>query len=422
MRYKLSACSIWEYGQRTDAAGRPHQEDSLYPQLSPSVGASPRAASTDERLFIVCDGMGGHDAGEVASATVCYAMSEHITRHTSPEGEFTRNDLQQALDAAFDALDRKDTGAEKKMGTTLTLLKFHAGGYTMAHMGDSRIYHFRPGEDRDSTRIVHVTNDHSLVNDLVKIGELTPEQARTSKKKNIITRALQPHMEHKPQAEIYESDDLRVGDYFYLCSDGMLEQTDDDNLRYIFSEQGGRLQAKADLLRRAAQDNRDNHTALLIRVDAVKGAPQTAGLEKNSKPRSPLRWLLLLVALLVAAWLVGKRLLPPRSETPPADTEQTEQVEQTEPSAAPSHPQQPVVTPPEAPGEDTVTVGAEATDADATPQVPAEPPTPQIPQEQIEPQESYEPSEPSEQPASGASGEEQTSLSASDLHAILSQT
>lgn len=96
----------------------------------------------------------------------------------------------------------------------------------------------------------------------------------------------------------------------------------------------------------------------------------------NGKHRSLRRWLPVLVALLVAAWLVGKRLLPPRAETPPADTEQAEQ---TEPPSTPSHSQQSIVSPPEAPGEDTAMAGAGATDADAASQPPASPETPQTP-------------------------------------------
>lgn len=361
MKYQLSACSIWEYGKRTDAAGNPHQEDSLYPRPAGTVGSKSSAAATSERLFIVCDGMGGHDAGEVASATVCEAMSQYITSHTSPAGPFTTADLQQAIAAAFDALDAEDTGAEKKMGTTMTLLKFHDRGYTMAHMGDSRIYHLRPGKDKEHTSIVHVTSDHSLVNDLVKIGELTPEEARTSKQKNVITRAMQPHMERRPKADIHESDDIREGDYFYLCSDGMLEQMEDDNIRFIFSGESGNMQRKADMLRKATQDNRDNHTALIIRVDKVDGvtlksdeestelvatvsAPIVTGewqqttqhsasheSRNDDTQNSRTQWMLLLIIVLLAGvlyFLWGHR--PPKElqepEDPPTEQPQPQKV------------------------------------------------------------------------------------------------
>ena len=217
MKFKLKAYSIQEFGQRKDAQGNPHQEDSIYPLHGKQTDA--------DRLFILCDGMGGHDAGEVASATVCEAMSQSVNASVpNSEALFTDDMLLKAVADAFHALDQKDNGASKKMGTTMTFLKLHAGGATIAHMGDSRVYHIRPGKDADSTQILFVTEDHSLVNDLIKIGELTPEEAKVSPQKNIITRAMQPHMERQPKADIHHVTDIKPGDYFYLCSDGMLEE------------------------------------------------------------------------------------------------------------------------------------------------------------------------------------------------------
>ena len=183
MKYKIKVYSILEFGQRKDAEGRPHQEDCLFPM--------PGKESDSDRLFILCDGMGGHDAGEVASATVCEAMSRTILNGgRGASGIFTQEDFEKAIGAAFLALDGKDTGAPKKMGTTMTFLKLHEGGAFTAHIGDSRIYHIRPGKSGADTRILHETSDHSLVNDLIKIGEMTREEARTSKQKNIITPRL----------------------------------------------------------------------------------------------------------------------------------------------------------------------------------------------------------------------------------------
>lgn len=268
MKYKLKVYSIWEFGQRKDAEGNPHQEDSLYPPFGKATEA--------DRTFILCDGMGGHDAGEVASATVCEAMSASIRDNGhDAEGVFTNEDLKAAIAAAFDALDRKDSGAEKKMGTTMTFLKFHNEGVTIAHMGDSRVYHIRPGKTGEETQILHETEDHSLVNDLVKIGELTREEARFSKQKNVITRAMQPNQERRPKADEYHTADIKPGDYFYMCSDGMLEQPEMENgqvLKNIFSAQGGTDERRIEILRGATEENRDNHTAFIIRVEDVTGS------------------------------------------------------------------------------------------------------------------------------------------------------
>ncbi len=256
-----------EFGQRVDSNGNPHQEDSIYPL--------PENISDSDRVFIVCDGMGGHDAGEVASATVCEAMGKSVLANAAdPEGEFTDEMLAKAITDAFDALDKKDTGAAKKMGTTMTFLKLHDKGATIAHMGDSRVYHIRPGKDENSTAILFETVDHSLVNDLVKIGEMTPEEAKTSRQRNVITRAMQPNMERRPRADVYHTADIKPGDYFYMCTDGMLETADDASIKYVFSDELGDAKAKVEILRKGTEPNRDNHSAIIIHVlDVIDPLP-----------------------------------------------------------------------------------------------------------------------------------------------------
>lgn len=250
MKFKLTARSIHELGQRSN------QEDSLYPQLTKDA--------QDGSLYILCDGMGGHAAGEVASQTVCETMSRYIETHTREDGFFDEKDFYAALNAAYDALDAKDTEDEKKMGTTLTFVKFHSGGCFIAHIGDSRIYHIRPSEHR----ILHVTRDHSLVNDLIRLGELTPEEAKTSRQKNVITRAVQPHQETRTKADCLNITDLKEGDYFYMCSDGMLEQAEDEEIVNILSLQRPD-EEKIKILIGTTKNNKDNHSAHLIRIKKV---------------------------------------------------------------------------------------------------------------------------------------------------------
>lgn len=265
MKFKLQACNIWELGQRA------RQEDSIFPPYG--------KITAEDRLFVLCDGMGGHDAGDIASSTVAEAMGHAILAHVpNAEGPFTDDQFREALSEAFDALDSKDNGAAKKMGTTMTFLKFHSGGCTIAHIGDSRVYHIRSGATAAETRILFQTTDHSLVNDLVRVGELTPEEAKTSPHKNVITRAMQPNMERRPKADIYHTSDLAAGDYFLMCSDGILEQMEDENLQYIFSEKTGDLAQKADMLIRVTEQNHDNHTAVLVRIDEVIGTPEVLEL------------------------------------------------------------------------------------------------------------------------------------------------
>lgn len=277
MKYKIRAYSILEFGKRKDSEGNPHQEDSLFPKYG--------KLTDSDRTFILCDGMGGHDAGEVASATVCEAMGTSIINdgHDS-DGVFTREDFENALADAFNALDKKDNGADKKMGTTMTFLKLYNEGAFIAHIGDSRVYHIRPGKTGKDTEILFETSDHSLVNDLIKIGELTREEARTSRQKNIITRAMQPHMSQRPKADIHIAKDIQAGDYFFMCSDGMLEQPDMEDgksLRNIFSKAGGTDEEKVKILRSVTNENNDNHSAFIIHILYVNGSKENTAENKG---------------------------------------------------------------------------------------------------------------------------------------------
>lgn len=311
MEYKLKVFEIFEFGQRVDKEGNPHQEDSLYPEFG--------AVSDNDRMFILCDGMGGHDDGEVASRTVCEEMSKSVNESLAAGGEFSKDVFDKALDAAFNALDAKDPQAEskKKMGTTMTFLKLSASGAFVGHIGDSRVYHIRPGKTGKDTEILHKTHDHSLVNDLLRVGELTPEEAKTFPRKNVLTRAMEAHLERRPKADVYTTADVRPGDYFYMCSDGMLEQMDDDRIREIFSAAGGGDSEKISALRKETADNKDNHSAIIVHITDVEGmAPKAAaaegGIERKNAPLTAkmaqkrgdkaarAKWMLLAIAAILA--------------------------------------------------------------------------------------------------------------------------
>lgn len=256
MKFKIKAYSLQELGQRAN------QEDSLFPALGKST--------SDDRLFVLCDGMGGHEKGEVASATVCETISRVILSTWHPDEALSDELFQQALSSAFDALDAKDNGEERKMGTTLTFLCLHAKGATVAHIGDSRIYQLRPASKNSPAQIVFRTQDHSLVNDLVKIGEITEEEAKHHPQKNVITRAMQPCQEHRAKADIAHLTDIKPGDYFFMCSDGMLEQSTDDNILNIITKPNATDEQKLEMLRNVTEENKDNHTAHLIHIDKVE--------------------------------------------------------------------------------------------------------------------------------------------------------
>ncbi len=270
MKFKIKAYNLQELGQRTN------QEDSLFPALGKST--------SDDRLFVLCDGMGGHEKGEVASATVCATLSRVILSAWHP-GEVLSDELfLQALSAAYDALDAKDNGEERKMGTTLTFLCLHSSGATVAHIGDSRIYQLRPASKNSPARIVFRTQDHSLVNDLVKIGEITEEEAKHHPQKNVITRAMQPCQEHRAKADIAHLTDILPGDYFYMCSDGMLEEASDENILNIITKPNATDEQKLEMLRNVTEENKDNHTAHLIHIDKVDGDASIASNEESHSP------------------------------------------------------------------------------------------------------------------------------------------
>ena len=236
-----------------------NQEDFLYPA----------EADTSTRVFVLCDGMGGHDNGEVASRTAATALGDGLKVYA----EVDESAFKSALESAYDALDAIDTNSAKKPGTTMTCVCLNADSVLVSHIGDSRIYQIRPSLfDKAAGRsgIVFQTADHSLVNDLLKAGELTEEEARTFPHKNVITRAMQPHLDTRYKADIMRLNDVRSGDYFFMCCDGVLEQLSNEKLGEILADpalsDGDKLAAI-----KAVCDGltRDNYSCWLIPIDQV---------------------------------------------------------------------------------------------------------------------------------------------------------
>lgn len=300
MNYKVSGFTILEFGKRKDEQGNPHQEDSIF---SSDISASP-----DDHLYILCDGMGGHERGEVASSTVCEAMSASILVDPAHNSNFNEELLNHAIDSAFDALDHQDDAdSVKKMGTTMTMVKLHDRGATIAHMGDSRVYHIRPGRTAAETEILHVTRDHSLVAELVRLGEMTPEDALTSSRRNVITRAMQPHMAERPHAEVTNITNVRPGDWFFLCSDGMLEKRDMENgaeLRRVFSGELKDDKERRHELQRLTSDNSDNHSAIAVHIDEIDGrVAERPVISRQLRILKPILWIIAAIVVIAALWL-----------------------------------------------------------------------------------------------------------------------
>lgn len=237
-----------------------NQEDYLYPSH----------ADTNTRVFILCDGMGGHDNGEVASQTAANVLGDYL----SSCSKIDIPTFETGLAKAYDALDNIDTNSIKKPGTTMTCFCLNDDNYLVAHIGDSRIYHIRPSLfDKETKRggILYQSSDHSLVNDLLKAGELSEEEARSFPQKNIITRAMQPHLTARYKADTYLFNDIQSGDYFFLCCDGVLEQLSNENLCEILADNHLSDQQKIDKIKSICYGKtRDNFTCWLIPIDKVK--------------------------------------------------------------------------------------------------------------------------------------------------------
>ena len=251
MKIKLfSPQAIFELGKRSG------QEDAIFPAMG--------AASDLDSLYIVCDGMGGHEKGEVASSTVVNAMAEFLFQNTSPEEPLSDALFNEALDYAYQKLDAIDNGDPKKPGTTLTFLYFHRHGCTLAHIGDSRIYHIRPEE----RKVLYRSRDHSVVYDLYLAGEIEYDEMNKQPNKNVITKAMMPGKDNRQFANIVHVSDIKPDDYFYLCTDGMLEMMSDGEIVDILADNISDEQKRQRLIE-ATKDNKDNHSAYLIHIDEV---------------------------------------------------------------------------------------------------------------------------------------------------------
>ena len=239
--------AIHELGKRSN------QEDCISPVLG--------SASPEDRLFVLCDGMGGHERGEVASGAICQGLTDYFREHISPEEILTDNRLNEAIEYAYQQLDAMDNGAFRKAGTTLTLLYFHHGGCTAAHIGDSRIYHVRPS----SRTLLYKSRDHSLVFELYQMGEISYEEMKTHPRKNQISRAMIPGKDERQEADIVHIADIQSDDYFFICSDGVLESMDDKEL-LDWLESDTSDEVKCEVLLEATKNNDDNHSAYLLHV------------------------------------------------------------------------------------------------------------------------------------------------------------
>jgi serine/threonine protein phosphatase PrpC len=231
------------------------------------------AALIGDVVFAVADGMGGHAAGEVASQVAVEAFGTSTSGGVEDE-----EDLVEAVRAANQAvLDRADDEPELAgMGTTLTALALvpapadgtGPSSLVIANVGDSRAYLFRDGD------LTQLTRDHSLVEDLVQEGRLSPEEARTHPQRNILTRVLGNDPDIEP--DVFRADPVR-GDRYLLCSDGLSNEVDDERAAAVLRRLADPDDAARELVRLANENGgRDNITVVVVDVVDDDGRARTA--------------------------------------------------------------------------------------------------------------------------------------------------
>jgi PPM family protein phosphatase len=212
----------------------------------------------EDGVFALCDGMGGAAAGEVASRMAVDTLIERLCDARSRENR--RRVLEEAI---ADANQRVHSRAEgdstlRGMGTTLVALAIGSDHALIGHVGDSRCYLFRNGE------LTRKTLDHSLVDEQVRLGQLTRDEAEHSPLRNVITRAIGTQV--SVTADIDELD-LRPGDILLLCSDGLTRELPDDRIATLLDEDGNLEELCSRLVNSAkAAGGHDNITAVLVRA------------------------------------------------------------------------------------------------------------------------------------------------------------
>lgn len=238
-------------------AVRDHNEDAI--SSSETLG-----------LSILADGMGGHRGGEVASAITVSTVLETLTKRLkkvkdgatdeetgySLESIAVHESIALANTNVFDASNKNTQ--YRGMGTTVVVLLFYDNRFTVAHVGDSRLYRLRDGV------LEQITRDHSLMQELIDRGFYTPEQARKSLNKNLVTRAI--GIEEHVQIDIQE-DVAQTGDIYMLCSDGVTDMIEDELIFEILKNNSKNLEKAASEIVRESNEHggKDNISVILAR-------------------------------------------------------------------------------------------------------------------------------------------------------------
>lgn len=230
-------------------------------------------------LVVLADGMGGYNAGEVASGIAVSVVATEISqrlqdaspterdRETGEELGVTllRDNILKANASIFQAAQSQPQYAG--MGTTIVSGLFYDNRLVVGHVGDSRMYRLR-GE-----KLQTITRDHSLLQEQIDSGMISLEDARQSKNKNLVTRAVGIDAEVEPEIHVH---DVRVGDIYLLCSDGLNDMVEDVDIQATLSAMQSNLPLATQQLIQMANDNggRDNISVILVKVKGEFAVPR----------------------------------------------------------------------------------------------------------------------------------------------------
>ncbi len=239
-----------------------------HPGLARENNEDSVAIDDTTQLTVLADGMGGYNAGEVASGMATTFIKSELSRWLSQAGkQVAAKDVRRALEICVDNANRSIFNAANSnphyvgMGTTLVVGVFQDTRLMVGHIGDSRCYRLRGQE------FSQITKDHSLLQEQLDAGLITPDQAAASNNKNLVTRAL--GVEDAVQTEVNE---FRVerGDLYLLCSDGLSDMVGDEQIATILLQDPSLASVSQKLIDAAnAAGGRDNISVLLVKADVA---------------------------------------------------------------------------------------------------------------------------------------------------------
>lgn len=265
-----------------EIGGKKNQEDYIWPVAG--------MASLDSRIFVVCDGVGGSENGEIASRIISESMGAALKN--IPVENITDQLIHEQLTSAKQALAdyARTHRLNPDMATTFCLLALGEKKSFIAWCGDSRVYHLRNGE------VLYKTSDHSLVNTLLKKGEISEEEALSHPQKNVILKAIKAD-DSPVEVENQWVRDVHPGDYFLLATDGLFENITEKEIESLLDQNDhGHFDVVGGFQQYCFNKTRDNYSMYLVKI----GSGNVPVARKQN--RIYLLWLLILI---VVAWLMG---------------------------------------------------------------------------------------------------------------------